>query len=134
MRFLTFILQPEEILRMVRANGAVPGTHPALARSHPYGTGGSLRLFATQLVEGYAVARPRTPAYPVISSAFEEAFLAIRNGADVREALDGAVRVIDRDIRDNHGYPLEALQAKNKKGTDLFFATNVTNARGSDEK
>lgn len=105
MRFLAFILRPEEVLRMSRANGAVPATHPALERSRLYGPGGPLRLFALQLTRGYAVPRPRTPAYPVISSAFEEAFLAIRNGADVQRSLNEAVGTIDRDIRDNRGYP-----------------------------
>lgn len=105
MHFLEFILRPEEILRMTRANGAVPATRTALARSRLYGPGGPLRLFAVQLTQGYAVPRPRTPAYPVISSAFQGAFLSIRNGANVPRALDQAVRIIDADIDDNHGYP-----------------------------
>lgn len=103
--FLEFVLRPEEVLRVSRANGAVPATRPALARSARYGPGGPLRLFAAHLEGGYAVPRPRTPAYPVISAAFTDAFLDIRNGVDVQRALDEAVRVIDRDIRDNHGYP-----------------------------
>jgi len=54
---------------------------------------------------GFAVPRPRTPAYPVITSAFQRAFLDIRHGADVGEALDKAVARIDQDIEDNRGYP-----------------------------
>jgi len=62
----------------------------------------------TQLAEGYAVPRPQTPAYPVISSAFRRAFADIRSGAPVRQVLDDAVVLIDQDIRDNQGYaPVE---------------------------
>ena len=104
-RFLEFLLRPRWILAMTEANGAVPATRAALARSPLYRSGGPLRLFALQLEEGYAEPRPRTPAYPVISSAFQQAFRAIRNGADVRVALDRAVTTIDRDLRDNDGYP-----------------------------
>jgi multiple sugar transport system substrate-binding protein len=57
------------------------------------------------LTEGYAVPRPRTPAYPVITSAFQAAFMDIRNNGKVQQALDRAVQVIDQDIADNKGYP-----------------------------
>ncbi len=103
-RFIEFLLEPEEVLKMADANGAVPATRTAVSRSPWYGPGGELRLFVTQLAEGYAVPRPATPAYPVISSAFRRAFADIRDGAPVQEALDRAVQVIDRDVRDNQGY------------------------------
>jgi multiple sugar transport system substrate-binding protein len=51
------------------------------------------------------VPRPQTPAYPIISSVFERAFQDIRDGAPIQNTLDQAVRRIDEDIRDNHGYP-----------------------------
>ncbi len=102
--FIRFLLRPDEILRMTDANGAVPATRTAIARSRLYGPGRPLRLFAEQLLHGYAVPRPRTPAYPVITSAFQQAFADIRNGADVKKALDQAVAVIDQDIGDNKGY------------------------------
>ena len=104
-RFLEFLLRPRWILAMTAANGAVPATRTALARSPLYRPGGPLRLFAVQLEEGYAEPRPRTPAYPVISSAFQQAFRAIRNGAPVRAALRRATTVIDRNLRDNDYYP-----------------------------
>ncbi len=75
-----------------------------MERSKLYGPGGPLRLFADQLLNGYGVARPRTPAYPVITSAFQQAFEDIRNGAGVKPSLDKAVAAIDRDIQDNDGY------------------------------
>ncbi len=105
MRFLRFLLEPEEVLAITRANGAVPARRSAIERSARYRPGGPLHLFVRQLTEGYAVPRPRTPAYPVISAAFAEAFRDIRNGRDVQAALDEAVRAIDRDIADNRGYP-----------------------------
>lgn len=108
-RFLEFLLRTRWILAMSAANGAVPATRAALARSPLYRPGGPLRLFAVQLEHGYAEPRPRTPAYPVISSAFQEAFRAIRNGANVRGALDRAVTTIDRDLRDNDYYPPVAV-------------------------
>jgi len=104
-RFLKYLLQPEQVLATSEANGGVPATRAAIARSPLYGPHGPLRLFARQLREGYAVPRPRTPAYPTISAAFAQAFRAVRNGVAPQRALDRAVRIIDRDIRDNHGYP-----------------------------
>ncbi len=104
MDFLEFLLRPEEVLAMSNANGAVPGTRTAIARSPLYRPGGPLHLFVEQL-ETIAVPRPRTPAYPVITSAFQQAFEDIRNGGDVQGALDRAAALIDRDIEENRGYP-----------------------------
>ncbi|HHM05209.1 MAG TPA: sugar ABC transporter substrate-binding protein [Gammaproteobacteria bacterium] len=103
--FLQFLLRPEEVLAMTAANSAVPGTRTALSRSPRYGEGGPLRLFARQLLAGQAVPRPPTPAYPAITSAFQQAFVDIRNGADAAAALGRAAALIDRDIADNRGYP-----------------------------
>ncbi|MGB5776327.1 MAG: extracellular solute-binding protein, partial [Sedimenticolaceae bacterium] len=104
-RWLEFLLQPAEVLIMATANGAVPANQAAVARSPLYGRDGPLRLFTRQLLGGLSVPRPQTPAYPVITSAFQQAFRDIRNGADVQATLDAAVAVIDQDIRDNQGYP-----------------------------
>lgn len=115
--FLEFLLQPKQILAITHANGGVPATRAAVARSPLYRPGGALHLFAAQLAGGYAMPRPRTPAYPVISSAFAAAFRDIRDGADVRRALERATTAIDRDIRDNHGYPdLDAAGTKSRRG------------------
>ncbi len=104
-RFVEFLLQTDEVLAMTGANGAVPGTTSGVAGSPLYRTDGPLHLFAKQLTAGHSVPRPRTPAYPVITSAFQEAFADIRNGGSVQHALDKAVATIDEDIRDNEGYP-----------------------------
>lgn len=104
--FLAFVLQPRQILQMTDANDAVPATHAAIARSPRYRAGGPLNLFVRQLDGGYAVGRPRTPAYPVVTAEFQKAFDRIRSGGDVRRALDRAARVVDDEIADNHGYPV----------------------------
>jgi multiple sugar transport system substrate-binding protein len=103
-RFIEFLLQPDEVLKMTAANGAVPGTRRAIVRSPLYGKNGPLRLFASRLLNGQSVPRPRTPAYPVITSAFGEAFDDIRHALPVEIALDKAVEAIDLDIQDNQGY------------------------------
>jgi len=107
-RFIEFLLRPDEVLVMTAANGAVPATKPAIERSPLYAKQGPLHLFSRQLMDGYSVARPKTPAYPVISAAFQQAFADIRNDGDVQAALNRAVQAIDRDIRDNQGYPMSA--------------------------
>jgi multiple sugar transport system substrate-binding protein len=56
------------------------------------------------MAKKFAVLRPATPGYPIISSQFEKAGLAIRDGADVQNSLDDAVDAIDRDIQDHNGY------------------------------
>ena len=105
MRFIEFLLRPAEVLAMAGSNGAVPATRTAIEHSPLYGPAGPLHLFSRQLLGGYSVPRPRTPAYPVITSAFQQAFHDIHDGGDVQAALDRATRVIDQDIRDNKGYP-----------------------------
>lgn len=102
-RFIEFLMQPEEIEAMVAANGAVPARRSAIERSALYREGGPLHLFAEQL-NRTAVARPVTPAYPVITSAFQAAMASVMEGGNVKGALDEAVKAIDQDIRDNDGY------------------------------
>jgi multiple sugar transport system substrate-binding protein len=102
---LMFLLQPEQVLEMSRANGAVPATRRAVAESDDYRPGGPLHLFVRQLEEGYALPRPRTPAYPVITAAFARAFRDVRHGAPVQETLARAARDIDREMAANHFYP-----------------------------
>ncbi len=104
-RFIAFLLQPDEVLAMCGANGAVPATRRAIDRSPRYRVGGPLRLFVEQLTGGRAVPRPRTPAYPVITAEFQKAFERIRSGSAVEASLARAARTIDREIADNRGYP-----------------------------
>ena len=106
-QFIAFLLQTGEVLAMSNANGAVPGTKSAVQLSPLYGEHGDLHLFADQLINGFSVPRPKTPAYPVITTEFQSAFQQIRNGGSVKGALDVAARKIDQDIRDNQGYPFK---------------------------
>lgn len=101
--FIEFLLQPREIEATAAANGAVPARQSVIAQSPDYGKGGPLELYARQLKET-AVPRPVTPAYPVITSVFQEAMTDIIEGADVKRVLDDAARKIDQDIQDNEGY------------------------------
>lgn len=104
---LEFLVEPEWILVMTDANGAVPARTSAFQASDQYGEGGALNLYIMQLQAGFTVPRPITPAYPAITTAFQEAFDNIKDGADVQTELDKAVAAIDKDIADNDGYQLE---------------------------
>ncbi|HER25067.1 MAG TPA: sugar ABC transporter substrate-binding protein [Candidatus Atribacteria bacterium] len=105
-KFLEYLIEPEQILRMTNANGAVPARKSALAMSELFGINGPLRIFVEQLDRGVGITRPETPAYPTITTAFAEAVQNIVNGADVKTELDKAVQKIDQDIKDNRGYPI----------------------------
>ncbi len=103
--FIEFTLQPEQQERMSEASGALPARSSIAEGTERFGPGGDLELFRIQLEEGYTVPRPPHPAYATISSEFNAAVHDIFDGADVREALEGAVREIDADIEANEGYP-----------------------------
>jgi len=103
--FMNYLLQPDEIIRITTANGAVPATKTAVAKSPLFATGGPLNIYIQQLQSSVAIARPQTPAYPTITSAFAKAIDDITKGGDVKQALDEAAKTIDQDIKDNSGYP-----------------------------
>lgn len=103
-QFLAYLIQPDQIVRMTNANGAVPARTSAIEESELYGPDGPLNIFVQQLEE-YAIPRPKTPAYPTITSEFATAVNDIVSGANVQEMLDEAVEAIDQDIADNQGYP-----------------------------
>lgn len=105
--FLEFMLRPEEILAITDINGAVPGRKTAFERSASFKAGGYLNVFIQQLQGGVAVPRPETPAYPAITAAFYTALDNVFKGADPKRELDVAVDKIQKDIRDNGGYPVK---------------------------
>jgi multiple sugar transport system substrate-binding protein len=107
MKFLAFLMEDAQILQMTQGNGAVPATKSAIEQSEDYQEGGPLRLYADLLTGGYSVPRPKTPAYPAITSVFQQAFKDIVDGADVQEVLDKAAKDITQDIEDNQGYPAQ---------------------------
>ena len=114
--FLDTLLNDTNVTAMTTANGAVPATKTALAKSSLYKQGGPLQLFADQLAKPcgdsditkscVAVTRPVTAGYPVITSKFSEALNSIYGGADPKSALEKATRAIDQDFSDNAGYKI----------------------------
>jgi multiple sugar transport system substrate-binding protein len=103
-RFLSYLLQPAQVLQMTRANGAIPATLSAIGRSPNFAPGGPEHLYVQQLQGGIARPRPQTPAYPAISTAFGAALTSISQGGNVRQALDAAVRQIDANLAANRYY------------------------------
>lgn len=101
--FVSFLMEPEQVALMSTTTGLVPTTEEAAALTEQYAEGGPYRVFF-DMARRFAVLRPATPGYLTISSEFEKAGLAIRDGANVQDTLDDAVDAIDRDIEDNQGY------------------------------
>ncbi|MER6138301.1 sugar ABC transporter substrate-binding protein [Streptomyces sp. NPDC001815] len=114
--FLDTLLDDANVTAMTTANGAVPATRTALAKSSLYQQGGPLQLFADQLAKPcgdsditsscVAVTRPVTAGYPVITSKFSEALNSVYGGADPKSTLEKAARAIDQDFSDNAGYKI----------------------------
>jgi multiple sugar transport system substrate-binding protein len=103
--FIEFTLQPEQSERMAEASGAIPSRSSVASETEKFGPGGPAELFLVQLEEGHTQPRAPHPAYPTISSAFNQAIQNIIDGQDVQTALDEAVATIDADIESNEGYP-----------------------------
>lgn len=101
--YLEFSFQDEYLAAFADKQIVIPATAGAEALSEHFGEDGDLRPFV-ELSQQFALARPETPAYPVISSTFEKAAKDIMNGADVQSALDDAVSEIDQNIESNDGY------------------------------
>lgn len=101
--FLTHLISAPEIAAASRVTGLVPVTAAGAALTEHYRAGGDWRMYF-EFARRYAVARPATPAYPALSSAFEKALADIRSGKDAAEALDEAVEAIEQNIKRNNGY------------------------------
>ena len=105
-RFLQFLLRPAEVLRMTRANGAIPATESAVGISPDFAAGGPKHLYIEQLEDGVARSRPQTPAYPALSAAFARAFNdAVVQERPVGASLDAAARRVERDLSEHQYYP-----------------------------
>ncbi len=102
-QFINYMMQPKQVAAMSVATGLVPTTFDAAALTDTYKEGGPFRVFY-DMAKKYAVVRPPTPGYLIVSSAFEQATLAIRDGGNVQNALDDAVDKINRDITDHNNY------------------------------
>lgn len=94
MRFIEYLLQPEQVLATSAAADGIPATRSAAARAALYRDDGPLHFFMPQL-ESATTSRPGLPAYPALSEEFQRAFDDIMHGANVRGALDTAVKAID---------------------------------------
>jgi multiple sugar transport system substrate-binding protein len=103
--FLAFLLKTKQQVQTATGNGGVPSTASAYNKMSTFKAGGDERIYVTQLKSGVAMARPQTPAYPVITVAFRQAVADISAGGDVKTALDAAVKTINQDLRDNYYYP-----------------------------
>ncbi len=104
-QYLEFSFDPKYITEFSDNQIVIPATDEAVESSKNFAEGSPLRPFL-EFSKEFAVQRPPTPAYPVISSTFEKAAKDIMNGADVQTALDQAVQEIDANISSNDGYGL----------------------------
>lgn len=113
-KFLDFLVNDANVKAMTDSNAAPPGTKSVIATSSLYAPGGPLELFAAGLAKTcgaeipspacVATPRPITPAYPIISQQFSQAFFNAYKGADAKAELDKAAKAIDQDFTDNGGY------------------------------
>lgn len=101
--FISYLMEPEQVALMSTTTGLIPTTPAAAALTENYKEGGPYRIFF-DMANKFALLRPPTPGYLKLSSEFEQAGIAIRDGSNVQDTLDDAVDAIDRDIQDNNGY------------------------------
>lgn len=101
--YLEFSFADEYITQFADNQIVIPATDAAAQASKYFGDDGVLRPFV-EFSQDYAVLRPETPAYAVISTTFETAAKNIMSGADVKSTLDQAVTDIDANIASNDGY------------------------------
>ena len=96
--FIEHLVSTDEIVAFSDATGLMPTSAAAADRSQHYRVGAFGRTFF-DFARIYAVPRPATPTYPLISSSFERALQEVREGADAAQALDRAVEAIELDAR-----------------------------------
>ncbi len=101
--FLEHLISPQEIAAFADATGLMPTSEAAADATLSYRKGAFGRTFF-ESARAFAVVRPETPGYPMISSAFERAMKEAREGVDSAEALDRAVEAIQQDLRRNRNY------------------------------
>jgi multiple sugar transport system substrate-binding protein len=101
--FLEHLISPPEIAAFADATGLMPTSQTAADASQLYRAGAFGRTFF-EFAREFAVLRPETPGYPMISSAFERALKEAREGVDSAEALDRAVEAIAQDFKRNRNY------------------------------
>jgi multiple sugar transport system substrate-binding protein len=102
-QYLEFSFKPEYVTAFSDKQIVIPATEESVEASANFAEGAPLRPFL-EFSEQYAVLRPPTPAYPVISSTFEKAAKDVMNGGDIQATLDQAVQEIDTNIESNDNY------------------------------
>lgn len=95
---LRALLAPAAVLEVCAANSAVPGRRSVLAESPLYAPGGPLRLFAEQLLGGGTRPRPRSAAYPLLTSRFQALVEDLRAGAEPAALLAKSAAAIDAEL------------------------------------
>lgn len=105
---IDWLLSAAQITAMTDANGAIPGRRALLAASPMFGPNGPLALYANQLAEAcdpeephagcVTVARPMTPAYSLVSTAFALAVDAVLDGESPTDAAVDAASRIDAGL------------------------------------
>ena len=101
--FIEHLIGTDEITRFSDATGMMPTSEAAADATAVYRKGGEGRDFF-EFARAFAVSRPETPGYPMISSSFERAMKDVREGGDSADALDRAVEAIQQDLKRNRNY------------------------------
>lgn len=102
-KFIDYLLQDEYLVKYSDAIGNFPARASAVPNTQYYKESGALEpLF--NISKQYALLRPATPGYAVISSVYDKAMHDIMSGADVQKTFDQAVKDIDANIKNNDGY------------------------------
>ena len=101
--FIQYLLNPELVAQYSDVTGLIPARLSAAPMTVNYSEEGPLGVMV-QMSNAFALIRPPTPAYAVISNVFTEAAQSIINGANAQDTLDDAVDRIDADIAEHDGY------------------------------
>jgi multiple sugar transport system substrate-binding protein len=102
-QFVEHMISTKEIAAFSVETGLMPTSEAAADVTPMYRVGGYGRDYF-EFARRFAVLRPETPAYPLISSSFERAMKEVREGGDAAEALDRAVEAIQQDLKRNRDY------------------------------
>lgn len=100
---IRWFLDPEAgVAPIVEANRLAP-SRPSAYPLVPFYSELPYSVYGEQ-IQQTARARPVTPAYPVVTARFAEAFANISLGGDVQGELDAAAGAVDEDYERNDGY------------------------------
>ena len=98
---MEYVLQPENIEKVVGVNSAIPARVSVLNSLPDYQEGGKFYLYREQLEAGISYLRPFTSAHMTIYAQMKAVYGDIFAGADASESLDAAASAIDEIILEN---------------------------------